>query len=149
MIEVGLNPVKDLRIDTSGHYVVTLSIIRLPHLPLSKKQLVQLNRQPLCGQLGAPKQLSAFEKARNVNIDSPRTAMKICDITTVLEVDKQIIKGRVRSVGPSPNLGSFMREYGPKSLCFGIRANAQVSEIYPGAIELLDIVTWDIVAPPT
>lgn len=154
MIEVGTNATASMIASTVHGYRVVLSVIRLPHLPVSRQVLAKLHGKEIVGEFGRPPELSDDRKWRPeyrhrlTDINLARAGMKISRVEVEYKDGAQVITGWVRSIGPRPNLESFLREFKPDTLAFAMRGLENEAADYPGALEISRIVTWDLVPPP-
>lgn len=153
MIEVGVNETAALQREADGSYRVVLGKIQLPHLPLSREVLAVVNAKEVAGEFGRPSILNekyadvTLKYQRLTEIRSSRTGMKLSHIDVEYKDGIQVITGRVRSTGPRPNLISYLNEFAPPTLAFGMRALTRPSATHPGAVDIYRVITWDIVSP--
>lgn len=154
MIEPGINPVSELKSDAEGGYKVVLACISLPTLPLTRTQVIELNKRELLAEMGKPYVVEGpnyakrfFDRLSEVN--RARSMCKVSQIGTEFINGKQYIVGKVRSVGTRENnLLWYLRDKKPEQLCFGLRGFVSDHPDIVGAKKIDTIITFDLIAPP-
>lgn len=135
MIELGINDTAMVGMDAAGCFGVELSRICLPHMPVPQSvfNALKLSKHEL------PCQVQINGKVHS----SP--GFKVVSLVSLLKDGKQVIRGKIRSVGVGINLATIIRADRPEHLKFQLLYEAKASAAVQGATDIVKINGWALI----
>lgn len=129
MIEFGINDAATVGMDAAGCYGVELCRVSLPHMPIPQAVFNQLK-------------LSKHELPCHMQIKGKvhrAPAFKLVSIVSLLQEGKQIVRGKIRSVGVGINFATHLKMDRPEQLKFQILCGLAGSSTVRDATDIISI----------